>query len=60
MEETIKKIRKGENITKEMYAEIKKKISTEICKNIERGTVEFIRGNINHLPMYYIPGEEYD
>jgi len=35
MEETIKKIRKGENITKEMYAEIKKKISTEICKNIE-------------------------
>jgi hypothetical protein len=43
-----------------MYAEIKKKISTEIKKNIEKGTVEFIRGNNNHLPMYYIPGEEFE
>ena len=60
MEDTIKKIRKGKHITKEMYAEIKKKISTEIEKNIEKGTVEFIRGNNNHLPMYYIPGEEFE
>jgi predicted glycosyl hydrolase (DUF1957 family) len=60
MEDTIKKIRKGKHITKEMYAEIKKKISTEIKKNIEKGTVEFIRGNNNHLPMYYIPGEEFE
>lgn len=60
MEETIRKVRKGESITKDMFGAIRKKISGEISKNIERGTVEFIRGNINHLPMYYIPGEEFD
>jgi len=60
MDDTIKKIRSGKHITKEMYKEIKSKISTEIEKNVEKGTVEFIRGNINHLPMYYIPGEEFE
>jgi hypothetical protein len=26
---------------------------------IEDETLEFIKVNMNHLPMYYIPGEEF-
>jgi len=60
MDTQIEEMKKGKHLTKKMYERIKKKISVEIQKNIEKGTVEFIRGNINHLPMYYIPGEEFE
>jgi hypothetical protein len=28
-------------------------------KMIEDETLEFIKTNMNHLPMYYIPGQEF-
>jgi hypothetical protein len=26
---------------------------------IEDETLEFVKTNMNHLPMYYVPGEEF-
>lgn len=35
------------------------KLSGPSLKMIEDETLEFIKTNLNHLPMYYIPGHEF-
>lgn len=34
-------------------------MDSKTIKMIEDETLEFVRVNMNHLPMYYIPGEEF-
>ena len=34
-------------------------LDKETVKLIQDETVEFIKVNLNHLPMYYIPGDEF-
>jgi len=34
-------------------------LSGPSLKMIEDETLEFIKTNLNHLPMYYIPGHEF-
>jgi hypothetical protein len=39
---------------------IKQSLDPKIHKMIEAETLEFIKTNMNHLPMYYIPGQEFE
>jgi len=49
----------GEGISREQFEDLKKMMDSKTVKMIEDETLEFIKVNMNHLPMYYIPGEEF-
>jgi len=49
----------GEGISRETFKDLKKMLDSKTVKMIEDETLEFIKVNMNHLPMYYIPGEEF-
>jgi len=34
-------------------------LEVKTTRMIEEETLEFIKTNMNHLPMYYIPGQEF-
>ncbi|KAM3135741.1 hypothetical protein pb186bvf_012138 [Paramecium bursaria] len=50
--------RDGKYMDDNFYEEIKKLITRDIVENIQDGTIEFLRENFNHLPMYYIPSKK--
>lgn len=64
MQEILKKVfdesQNGEGITRERMQKLKKLMDSESSKLIEDETLEFIKVNLNHLPMYFIPGDEFD
>lgn len=39
--------------------EYKKMLDPETVRQIQDETLQFIKVNLNHLPMYYIPGDEF-
>jgi hypothetical protein len=49
----------GEGIDRNQFAELRKMMDAKTVKMIEDETLEFVKVNMNHLPMYYIPGEEF-
>ena len=49
----------GEGISRDKYQDLKKMLDGKTMKMIEDETLEFMKVNMNHLPMYYIPGEEF-
>lgn len=49
----------GEGITRDQFRDLRKLLDPKTVKMIEDETLEFIKVNMNHLPMYYIPGEEF-
>lgn len=49
----------GEGLTREVFTDLEKLVDPKTAKMIEDETLEFIKVNMNHLPMYYIPGEEF-
>lgn len=49
----------GEGIGREQMDELKKLMDPETIRQIQNETLEFIKVNMNHLPMYYIPGDEF-
>jgi hypothetical protein len=49
----------GQGITREQIQNLRKKLDNKTVKYIEDETLEFIKTNMNHLPMYYIPGKEF-
>lgn len=64
MREILKKVfdesESGEGISRERMKELKKLMNDKTIQSIEDETLEFIKVNLNHLPMYYIPGDEFD
>jgi len=38
---------------------LSKGLDKKTIKMIEDETLEFVKTNMNHLPMYYVPGEEF-
>ncbi len=50
----------GKKFGKEDVEEIVKKIDPKVVKYIEDSTVDYLRANQNHLPMYYVPGTEFE
>ena len=50
----------GKKFTKKDVEEIVSNIDPDIVKYIEDSTVNYLRVNQNHLPMYYVPGTEFE
>ncbi|EAR95092.1 hypothetical protein TTHERM_00641200 (macronuclear) [Tetrahymena thermophila SB210] len=55
LDEAAKYAQGGGFLDPEFIEKIKAKISPEIISQIQQGTLDFIRENQNHLPMYYVP-----
>jgi len=51
------KERKG--ISRDMIKQLSGMLEAKTTRMIEEETLEFIKTNMNHLPMYYIPGKEF-
>ena len=51
------KERKG--ISRDMIKQLNGMLEAKTTRMIEEETLEFIKTNMNHLPMYYIPGQEF-
>jgi len=49
-----------EELTREQVDKLKALVPTEVKRLIHEQTLEYIRANQNHLPMYYIPGVEFE
>ena len=59
LEKAFESTKNGEGITRDHFKELRKLLDAKTVKMIEDETLEFIKVNMNHLPMYYIPGEEF-
>lgn len=59
LEKAFEGTKHGEGIDRDQFRELRKLIDPKTVKMIEDETLEFIKTNMNHLPMYYIPGEEF-
>lgn len=49
----------GQGLPREELEKYKKMLDEKTVRMIEDETLEFIKTNMNHLPMYYIPGQEF-
>lgn len=54
------KVMGGKKFSKADVEAIATKIDTKTVKYIEDSTVDYLRANQNHLPMYYVPGTEFE
>ena len=59
LEQAFESTKSGEGITREQFRDLRKLMDPKTVKMIEDETLEFIKVNMNHLPMYYVPGEEF-
>ena len=59
LEKAFEKTKNGEGLSRDFFNELKQMMDPKTVKMIEDETLEFIKVNMNHLPMYYIPGEEF-
>ena len=59
LEKAFDNTKNGEGLTRGKFDELKKLMDSKTSKMIEDETLEFIKVNMNHLPMYYIPNEEF-
>jgi hypothetical protein len=64
VQEILKKVfdesQNGDGISRDRMGQLRKMMDSETVKMIEDETLEFIKVNLNHLPMYFIPGDEFD
>jgi len=59
MEKVFEKAATGSGVTREDFDHLKVLLDDSTKKTIKEETMEYIRANMNHLPMYYIPKEEF-
>jgi hypothetical protein len=59
LEKAFSGTRDGQGIDRETFKDLRKLLDPKTIKLVEDETLEFIKVNMNHLPMYYIPGEEF-
>ena len=50
----------NKQVTKADVEEIVASVNPKTTKYIEDETVNYLRANMNHLPMYYVPGTEFE
>jgi len=55
----LEKTKGGRGLKPEELSELQKQLDPKTVKMIEDETLEFVKTNMNHLPMYYVPGEEF-
>lgn len=39
---------------------LEKQVDSQTVRMIQEDTLEFVKTNMNHLPMYYIPQKEFN
>jgi len=49
----------GKGLEPKELDKLAKELDPKTVKMIEDETLEFVKTNANHLPMYYVPGEEF-
>ena len=59
LHQAFEKTKHGQGLTREQIDHFCKNLDSKTVKMIEDESLEFIKTNMNHLPMYYIPGEEF-
>jgi hypothetical protein len=59
LHEAFDKSKSGQGLERSYLKEIRAKLDDKTVRMIEDETLEFIKTNMNHLPMYYIPGQEF-
>lgn len=52
--------KRGQGLTREDLQKYRKNLDDKTIRMIEDETLEFIKTNMNHLPMYYIPQREFE
>jgi len=60
LEKAFETTKNGEGITRDQLDEFKALMDPQTTRMIQDETLEFIKTNMNHLPMYYIPQKEFD
>jgi len=60
LEKAFETTKNGEGITRDQLDEFKALMEPQTTRMIQDETLEFIKTNMNHLPMYYIPQKEFD
>ncbi len=60
LEKALEISRNGQGISREQMEEFKKMLDPKTVRMIQDDTLEFIKTNMNHLPMYYIPQREFE
>ena len=60
LEKAFEATRNGEGLTREQMDEFKKLMDPKTVRMIQDETLEFVKTNMNHLPMYYIPNKEFE
>lgn len=60
LEKAFETTKNGEGITREQMEDFKKLVDPQTTRMIQDETLEFIKTNMNHLPMYYIPQKEFE
>lgn len=51
--------RERKGLSREQMKQLSQMLDGRTVKMIQEETLEFIKTNMNHLPMYYIPGKEF-
>jgi len=59
LEKAFETTKNGEGITRAQLDEFKKLVEPATTRMIQDETLEFLKTNMNHLPMYYIPQKEF-
>lgn len=60
LEKAFESTKNGEGITRDQMDDFKKLVDPKTVRMIQDETLEFIKTNMNHLPMYYIPQKEFE
>merc|ERR550514_1691096 len=60
LEQAFEASKHGKGIAREQMAEFRKLLDPKTVRIIQDETLEFIKTNMNHLAMYYIPQREFE
>lgn len=60
LEKSFELTKNGEGVSRDQIAEFKGMLDSKTVRLIQEETLEFLKTNMNHLPMYYIPQKEFD
>lgn len=59
LEQAFEQTKNGEGLRREQIEAYQKQVDPKTVRMIQEETLEFIKTNMNHLPMYYIPQKEF-
>lgn len=60
LEKALEATKNGEGISRQQIHEFRQMLEPGTVRMIQEETLEFIKTNMNHLPMYYIPQKEFN